>query len=241
MKSIKKKGINANALILELKKSGNKQGAENALRFFKSGKGEYGEGDVFLGISVPKTRNIAMSFLELGLPDIKELLDSKWHEARLAGLFILRENFRKSKKGTEKKQIVTFYLKHLYAVNNWDLVDASAYQILGEYLQAKDRKVLYRLASSKKLWERRVAIISCFAFIRKKDLDDCFKISELLLFDKEDLIRKAVGWMLREAGKKDEKRMKDFILNHIKDISRTSLRYAIERLSVEERRKIISL
>ncbi|MFI5293873.1 MAG: DNA alkylation repair protein [Thermodesulfovibrionales bacterium] len=173
-------------------------------RFFKTGKGQYGEGDVFLGIVVPKQRTVAKKYSGLPLRDIGRLLTSKIHEHRLVALIILANAYKNA--DTEgRERIVDFYLKQARNINNWDLVDLSAPNILGEYLLDKDRTVLYRLAGSKNLWERRIAIMSTFAFIRKNDFKDTLRICELLLNDSHDLIHKAAGWMLREVGKRDLK------------------------------------
>lgn len=197
-------------------------------RFFKTGPGEYGEGDVFLGISVPEQRKVAKKY-NLSFKDIQELLDSKVHEERLVGLLILMRN--KNKEGAFK-----FYLANTKKINNWDLVDLSAHKIIGDFLLDKDRKILYNLAQSENLWEKRIAIISCFAFIRGGEFGDALKISEALLHDDHDLIHKAVGWMLREIGKKDEKVLEDFLKKHYKNMPRTMLRYAIEKFEEGKRK-----
>ena len=216
----------------ELAKAADKQKAKFLMRFFKTGEGQYGYGDLFLGINVPVQRQIARSFRDLPLNEIQILLKSKFHEHRLVALLILCDQFSK----TKDEKIVEFYLSNLKLANNWDLVDSSAHQILGNYLAGKDRSTLYRLAKSDNLWKRRVSIVSTFAFIRKKDLDDTFKISEMLLNDKQDLMHKAVGWMLREAGKKDEKALIKFLDKNYKKMPRTALRYSFERLSENKRK-----
>ena len=219
----------------ELLKYSSKEKAIIYARFFKTKKGQYGYGDVFLGLSVPQTRLVALKYFDLIIEHAQELILSKIHEERLAALFILVEKYRKSD-SKNKKIIVDFYLKNTKNVNNWNLVDLSADKILGNYLLDKDKSALYKLAKSDNLWERRIAIVSSFEFIRNHKFDDTIKISEILLNDKHDLIQKAVGWMLREMGKKDEKELIRFLGKHYKKMPRTMLRYAIERLD-EKRRK----
>ena len=225
-------------LIQELQESSNPEQAKNLQRFFKIGAGQYGEGDIFLGIKVPKQREIAKKYIDLPLPRIQELLNSKIHEYRLVGLLILVDKFKKADE-TEKGDIFNFYLKNTKNINNWDLVDLSAPNIIGNFLLNKKKDILYKLAESKSLWEKRIAIISTSTFIRKEEFIDTLRISEILLKDKHDLIHKAVGWMLREIGKKDEKVLEDFLKNHYKNMPRTMLRYAIERFEEEKRKKYL--
>ncbi len=204
-------------------------------RFFKTGKGQYGEGDIFLGIVVPKQRAVAKRYTGLGLKDIGKLLSSKIHELRLVALLILVNKYKKADE-VGKGEIADFYLKHTKRINNWDLVDLSAPKILGDYLLDKDRSLLYRLVRSKNLWERRISIMSTFAFIGKNDFGDTLRISEILIGDDHDLIHKAVGWMLREVGKKDLKTEEDYLKEHCRRMPRTMLRYAIERFDESKRR-----
>lgn len=204
-------------------------------RFFKTGKGEYGEGDVFLGIPVPEQRRIAEKYQGLTVSDIKKLLSSTTHEHRLVALLILIIQYRKESPDG-KKRLCDFYLNNRAQVNNWDLVDLSAHHILGDYLLDKDRAVLYQLAASDNVWERRIAIMSTFAFIRKNQFKDTFSIAEILLQDKHDLIHKAAGWMLREIGKKNQAAEEEFLLKYFKEMPRTMLRYAIERFGDEKRK-----
>jgi len=220
----------------EIGKLSNRKRAEASKWFFKTGKGEYGEGDVFNGLSVPDCRKIAKNFSNIDLGNIEKLLRSKIHEERLIALLILVDKF---KKGDEKirKEIYNFYLKNTYGINNWDLVDLSSHKIIGSYLLNKDRKILYKLAKSKNLWERRIAVVSCFAFIAEKDFKDSIKIAELLLKDKHDLVHKAVGWMLREVGKREELVLKRFLDKHYKEMPRTMLRYSLERLNKEDKKR----
>ncbi|HLC56836.1 MAG TPA: DNA alkylation repair protein [Candidatus Nanoarchaeia archaeon] len=220
-----------NLITKDLEKAGDKERAKNLSRFFKTGKGEYGEGDIFIGIIVPKQREIAKKYSTLSLKDIQQLLSSKIHEYRLTALLILVLQFQKS----NDKSIIDFYLKNTKYINNWDLVDLSAHRLLGIYLINKDKSILYKLARSKNIWERRIAVISTFAFINKDKFEDSLKISEILLNDKQDLIQKAVGWMLREIGKRDQKMEEKFLKKYYKQMPRTMLRYSIERFSQEKR------
>jgi len=202
--------------------------------FFKTGKGQYGEGDKFIGVVVPDTRKVAKEYKTLPYGELTKLLNSDWHECRLCALLILVERFKKAPE-EERKMIVDFYLANTQRINNWDLVDLSAKDIVGEYLVDKDRTVLFKLAESDLLWDQRIAVISTFAFIRRGDLTDIFALSEKLMDHKHDLMHKAVGWMLREAGKKDMLSLNLFLDQHHKIMPRTMLRYAIEKHSPEER------
>ena len=213
----------------ELKEYSNKEKSAIYAGFFKTKEGQYGYGDIFLGLTVPQTRLVSMKYWNLNIAQVQELVLSKIHEERLTALFILIEKYKRLDL-ENKKIIIDFYLKNTKNVNNWDLVDLSAYKILGNYLLDKDKSILYKLAKSDNLWERRIAIISTFEFIRNHKFDATIKISEILLNDKHDLIQKAVGWMLREMGKSDEKELIKFLDRHYKKMPRTMLRYAIERL-----------
>ena len=197
-------------------------------RFFKTGKGEYGEGDIFLGVTVPKMRRVAKKYKDVSLDEIRTLLRSLIHEERLTALLILVENFRKADE-TEKTEIFNLYLKNTKYINNWDLVDLSASRIVGEFLKDKPVDILYTLAKSKSLWERRIAIISTFQFIWEGRFAETLKISKILLTDRHDLIHKAVGWMLREVGKRSFKTEEGFLKKHYKKMPRTMLRYSIEK------------
>ena len=220
-----------------LRAQGNPEKAKLVARYFKTGKGEYGEGDKFLGLTVPQQRAIAKKYRDLPLKDIEKLLHDKIHEYRLTALFILSDQFKRS---NEKMQKVyyDFYLANTKYINNWDLIDLSARDIVGGYLinKPKERKILYTLARSKSLWERRIAILATSAFFRKNDFRDTLAIAELLLHDEQDLIHKAVGWMLREVGKRDQKTLIAYLDKHHKTMPRTMLRYAIERFSKATRR-----
>jgi 3-methyladenine DNA glycosylase AlkD len=208
--------------------------AQHSQKFFKTGKGEYGEGDVFLGIRVPQLRKLVKQFRNMSLLDISKLIKSRYHEERLLALLILVAMFQEASRDGQKK-IYNFYLKHTATINNWDLVDSSAAQIVGAYLRDGDKKPLYTLARSKELWERRIAIIATFHFIKHHEFDDALCVSEILLNDREDLIHKAVGWMLREVGKRDLKTEDAFLKSHYQTMPRTMLRYAIEKFPEERR------
>lgn len=216
-----------------------KERAKNLARFFKTGKGEYGEGDKFLGITLPEQKEIVKKYFQrVTLRDVEILLKSPFHEMRVTGAAMLVSKYKKSDKD-QKKEIYDFYLSHTKGINNWDLVDISCHKIVGEWLLDKSRSPLYRLARSKTLWERRISIVSTFAFIKVGDLDDSYKLAEILLGDKEDLMHKAVGWVLRECGKKDKTRLVGFIKENGSRMPRTALRYAIEKFTKAERKKIL--
>jgi len=207
-------------------------------RFFKTGKGQYGEGDVFYGIKVPQTRQIAKEFKQISFAELKEVLKHPVHEIRLCGLLILVEQFKKAKE-EDRKKIIDFYLSSTQYINNWDLVDLSCYHILGTYLLDKPRDIMYSLAKSSNMWEQRIAIVGTWAFIRKQEYQDTLDIAVMLLDHPHDLIHKAIGWMLREISKRDENVMLDFIKIHYEKMPRTALRYAIERLPEVERKNIL--
>jgi len=226
-------------LIYELNKAADPERTKNLSWFFKTGKGEYGEGDKFIGITVPTLRSISKKYQGLELNDLQKLLDSEFHEYRLSALMILRFQYGKGDLKT-RTEIVKFYLKNTKRINNWDLVDLSCHYILGNYLLERDRKILYKLARSNNLWEKRISIITTFAFIDQKDFTDAIKISEILLNDKHDLIHKAVGWVLREIGKKDKKTETRFLDKYYKAMPRTMLRYAIEKFSDSERKHYLT-
>ena len=203
-------------------------------KFFKAGKGEYGEGDRFLGVTVPNIRAIAKLHKDISIEEIRELLQSEWHEVRLCALIIMVE---KSKKKDEalRKELFNLYLSQTKRINNWDLVDLSCRFIIGEYLLDKSRDILYQLAQSPLLWDNRIAIVSTYAFIRKGQLEDTYALSDLMMQHPHDLMHKAIGWMLREAGKRNPERLYDYVMRHRADMPRTMLRYAIEKFSPEER------
>lgn len=211
----------------DLQKLSNKKRATLSQKYFKTGVGEYGFGDVFIGLSVPQCRNIANKFRDLTFLEINDLLKSKIHEERLIALLILVDKF--SKEPMEQRRIYDFYLKHTKYINNWDLVDLSAHKIVGGYLIDKPKEILYKMAKSKNLWEKRIAVIATFNFIKNKHYDQSLKIAEILINDKEDLIQKAVGWMLREVGNRNLKTEQVFLKKYYKIMPRTTLRYAIEK------------
>ena len=225
-------------LIKELQTLANPEQAEISQKFFKTGEGEYGEGDVFVGIIAPEMRKIARRYPDLSLPKIQELLNSKINEYRWIALVILGGKYKKSCE-ENKGNIFNFYLKNIKRINNWNLVDISAPNIVGDFLSDKKKNILYELVRSENLWEKRIAIISTFAFIKKHEFDDALAISELLLNDKHDLIHKAVGWMLREVGKRNQEILEGFLKEHYKNMPRTMLRYAIERFDEEKRKKYL--
>jgi len=222
-----------NKLKIELKKLASKQQAKILQRFFKTGKGQYGEGDIFLGIKVPVQREVAKKYFNLTLSDLQKLLNSNIHEYRLIALFILIAQYNKVNE-LKKKKIYQFYLKNTKKINNWDLVDLSAPNIVGNFLLDKNRSILYKLAKSKNLWEKRIAILATYT-IRNNDYSDTLKISKILLYDDHDLIHKAVGWMLREVGNRDMKAEEKFLQKYVKQMPRTMLRYAIEKFPEKKR------
>ena len=219
----------------EIKSVSNLEKAKFLQRFFKTRKGEYAEGDVFLGIVVPVQRQLAKKYTELSFDDLEKLISSKYHEERLIALLILVERFKKASED-EKDKIIKFYLKNRKGINNWDLVDLSAPKILGEYLFDSDRKILFKFAISNDLWEKRIAVLSTYTFIKKNDFNDALKIYEILVYDKHHLIHKAVGWMLRELGKIDLKTEEKFLKKYYKTMPRTMLRYAIEKFPEKKRK-----
>jgi 3-methyladenine DNA glycosylase AlkD len=228
-------------LLADLEKMKNPAKAKVLAGFFKTGMGEYGEGDIFWGIIVPKQRIIAQKyFQQISFVDLRYLLKQKVHELRFTAIVILVLKYQKGASG-EKERVVKFYLRNLRGINNWDLVDLSAPQILGDYFWKKDKAVLYGLARSKNLWVRRVAMLSTFGFIKKGNFADAIGIAKLLLFDEQDLIHKAVGWMLREIGKRDRKVEVAFLDKYAGNMPRTALRYAIEKFDQKEREKYLKM
>ena len=216
---------------------------EGLSRFFKTGSGQYGEGDRFLGIKVPVTREVVKAcWRETGLDDLEECIASEYHELRLAALLALVEIFSHARKNPEmRKACVDFYLSHTDRINNWDLVDLSCYPLLGQWLLDKDRGILYDLArNGKTLWEQRIGIVSTMTFIRNGQLGDTFAIADILLHHPHDLIHKAVGWLLREAGKRDRAALDAFLQDRYRTMPRTMLRYAIEKYPESERLSYLS-
>ncbi len=220
-------------LILEINSKANSEKAKIYQRFFKTRKGEYGEGDLFLGLTMPQQREIVKKY-NLSFSQIQNLLNSKIHEYRMIGGLFLIKRFKKSK---NPEQEFNFYIKNAKRFNNWDLVDVTCINIVGKFLLNKNKKTIYDLAKSKNLWEKRISIVSTFEFIRNNQFGDTLKISEILLDDKHDLIHKAIGWMLREVGKRNKEILEDFLKSNYKKLPRTTLRYAIEKFSEKERKE----
>ena len=213
--------------------------AKHSLRFFKTDKGQYGFGDIFLGVRAPKIRSIAKKHIDISIADMKTLIQSKYHEERFLGLIILVNKYSKTKDKKNRNQLYKIYVSSFKYINNWDLVDVTCPHVTGKHLMDKDRTILYKWAKSEDLWTKRIAMVSTFSFIRKNDLEDTFKIAEILLHDEHDLIHKAVGWMLREAGKRDLKREETFLKKYYKTMPRTMLRYAIERFEETKRQSYL--
>ncbi len=229
----------ASGLRVELRRAARPGHAALLQRFFKTGKGEYGEGDKFLGLTVPEVRAAATKYRGLGLAGIKTLLASPWHEDRLCALILLVDMFRRGDE-TVRAAVFKFYLANTRFINNWDLVDVSAPRIVGGWLKDKDRKILLKLAASRSLWERRISMLACFAFIDEGESAYALKLAEKLLDDKEDLMHKVVGWMLREIGKRcSEKVLVAFLKKNYARLPRTTLRYAIERFPIQRRKALL--
>lgn len=226
-------------IISDLQALGNPEKATHLSRFFKTGKGEYGEGDLFIGVTVPEQRGLVKKYPEATFSTLRELVASPYHEARLTGLLILVDQFKRHKDQEFRKNCVNFYLSQTAHINNWDLVDLSCYKLLGVWLADQDRQLLYTLASSENMWEQRIAIVTCMYFVRNGEFRDCLAISDQLLDHRHDLIHKAVGWLLRETGKKDRQVLKDFLASRYSRMPRTMLRYAIEHFPDEERKKYL--
>jgi 3-methyladenine DNA glycosylase AlkD len=225
-------------LLRELSDAADPERARNLAWFFKTGKGQYGEGDEFCGITVPIMRKLAKRYTHLKLTDVEKLLSSRLHEHRFTALEILVFQHEAGDRAARQK-IFNFYLQHTRYINNWDLVDTSAPYIVGEHLVSRSRRILYSLAKSPSLWERRIAMVTTMALIRRDDLEDAFAIAALLLGDEHDLIHKAVGWMLREAGKRSTPVLFNFLERNYSAMPRTTLRYAIERLPGPQRKRIL--
>ena len=221
----------------ELKKTANPKKAKILQRFFKTGSGEYGEGDVFWGVAVPEIRKTAKKYRGLKLEEAAKLLSSEIHEERLTALIIMVNKFQL---GEEKEKIYNIYLKNRKYVNNWDLVDLSADKIVGAYLFDKPKAILFDLIKSKRIWDKRISVMATFYFIKKNKFETTLKISEKLLNDEHDLIHKAVGWMLREVGKRNLKTEEKFLKKHCREMPRTMLRYAIEKFPEKKRKQYLS-
>jgi 3-methyladenine DNA glycosylase AlkD len=232
--------ITATAVHRRVLKLADPDRAKTSQWFFKTGPGQYGEGDRFLGINVPTLRQLAREYEGLPLDEAAGLLESRWHEERLLALLILVRQYVKGNPEV-RDAIYQCYLSNRAAINNWDLVDCSAPYIVGPHLRVRDRRVLRQLARSRSLWDRRIAILATFHYIKAADFDDGLKIAEMLLEDREDLIHKAVGWMLREIGNRDRKILERFLQSHAGRIPRTTLRYAIERFPQDIRRRYMTM
>ncbi|MDR3261908.1 MAG: DNA alkylation repair protein [Tannerella sp.] len=232
--------MNATLILNELLAVANPEKAKILQKFFKTGPGQYAEGDVFLGIVVPVTRRIVKAHRQTPLSEIHTLLASKYHEVRLCALLIITERCKKAGE-QERKTIYDFYLQHTDCINNWDLVDLSCPEVIGGYLLDKNRAILYQLAESRHLWEQRIAIISTLAFIRKGEFADTFALAEKLMNHPHDLIHKATGWMLRETGKRNREALTGFLESYATRLPRTALRYAIEHYPEEERQYFLKL
>ena len=235
--------MKANDVITELKKYATKERAATNKWFFKQDYTD--KNDRFLGVCTPDFRRVAKQFSQLSFNEIEELLNSYWHEVRLTGLVILTHQFESGDQKT-RKSIFNFYLKHTYAVNNWDLVDISAHKIVGQYIMGQKFELsrnivipLRKLSNSKNMWERRIAMVSTWMLIRAGELDQTYLLAEKFLSEEHDLMHKAVGWMLREAGKRDEKRLERFLKKHYTELPRTTLRYAIEKFQETKRKKLL--
>lgn len=234
--------MTADFILSELRSVGSAEKAVHLSRFFKTAPGQYGEGDLFLGVVVPQTRGIAKENKTAPLEELQKLLNSPWHEARLCALLILVLRYKDRKTTQEDRDhIYRFYLKNTHRCNNWDLVDLSCRDIVGEYLVDKDRSPLYRLAESDNLWEQRIAVVSTWAFIRRSDFTDILTLAEYFITHKHDLMHKAVGWMLREVGKRDRDTLTDFLERFATRLPRTSLRYAIEHYPEEQRQYFLKM
>ncbi len=241
MKAITEQGgreapIKAEELLAQLKANADPAKAEHSKRFFKTAPGQYGEGDVFLGLTVPQVREISRQGRGMAIAEMERLLANPYHEARLCALQVMVDAFRRARKDESYRgEIIASYLRNYEHINNWDLVDLSV-SILGEWLWDKDRSLLYESARSKNMWQRRMAMVSTMVFIKRDDLDDALAIARILLSDKQDLTHKAVGWMLREVGKRDVARLEEFLRFYYSKIPRTTLRYAIERFPEDARK-----
>lgn len=231
--------MSASEIISDLQALGSPAKAAHLSHFFKTGKGEYGEGDLFIGITVPEQRSIAKKYRDTDFTILRELIHSPFHEVRLTALLILVGQFEKNRNESFRKNCVNFYLTNTRYINNWDLVDLSCYKLLGVWLEDKERDILYKLAASDLLWEQRISIVSCMHFVRKGDYKDCMALADLLIHHSHDLMHKAVGWLLRETGKKDRNTLKTFLQTRYQDMPRTMLRYAIEHFPEEERKKYL--
>lgn len=236
----KKINVITQQIIDELNLLGNPAKAAHLSHFFKTGKGQYGEGDLFIGVTVPEQRVIARKYIDTDFNILDELIRSPYHEARLTALLILVYRFEKNEQTAVRSQCVDFYITHTQYINNWDLVDLSCYKLLGVWLEDKNRQQLYDWAADNNLWRQRIAIVTCMHFVRKGDFQDFLAISDQLLHHPHDLIHKAIGWLLREVGKKDKTALTGFLASRYRTMPRTMLRYAIERFPEEERKDYLN-
>ena len=224
----------------ELRKHATAERARVSVRYFKTGKGEYGEGDQFLGVAVPFQRALAATYAtQVTEADISDLLSSPYHEIRLTALFMLNTRFLKSADQVESKKCVDIYLSHIHCINNWDLVDSSAPIVLGTWLQNRNRRILYQFAKSKNLWKNRIAMLTTLAFIRKNELDDLLKLAEIFIHHPHDLLHKATGWMLREGWKRNPQVIEAFLTKFASQMPRTMLRYSIEKMSPTKKKRFM--
>lgn len=223
-----------------LRAAGDPARAAGLRRFFKTGPGEYGEGDRFIGLTLPQIRAEIRALRALPLDEVERLLDSPWHEIRVLGAALLADRYERVD-AREQRAIYALYLRRTDRINNWDLVDLSAPRVVGAHLLERSRAPLRRLARSRSMWDRRIAIVSTAAFIRAGQFDDTFAIAQILIRDREDLIHKAVGWMLREVGKKDERALRTFLDDHAGELPRTALRYSLERLPPATRKRYMAM
>jgi 3-methyladenine DNA glycosylase AlkD len=229
-----------NEIIEELEKYINNDKINVLTRFFKTGKGEYGEGDKFIGVTVPNQRKVVQKFYKMvSVSDVIDLLHSDIHEYRLTSLLLLVKIFEKSKDNDLKREIYEAYISNTDDINNWDLVDSSAHKIMGPYLENRDRSILYEFAKKNHLWKQRISIMTTFHFIKNGDFEDALKISKILLNHEHDLIHKAVGWMLREIGNRDYQIEYDFLIKYYNQMPRTMLRYSIEKFDENIRQKFL--
>lgn len=236
----KKINVTTQQITGELNSLGNPAKAAHLARFFKTGKGQYGEGDLFIGVTVPEQRTIARKYPDTDFGTLDELISSPYHEVRLTALLILVYRFEKNRKTEIRSQCVDFYINHTQYINNWDLVDLSCYKLLGVWLEDKDRQLLHAWAVDNHLWRQRIAIVTCMHFIRKGDFQDFLIIASRLQHHPHDLIHKAIGWLLREVGKKDKNVLTEFLASRYRTMPRTMLRYAIEHFPEEERKDYLN-
>jgi 3-methyladenine DNA glycosylase AlkD len=225
-------------VISQLKSCADPARARHSQKYFKTAKGEYGSGDRFLGVRVPAIRKIARQFKSLSLADYEELIASPWHEVRLLALIVLVDQFRHANLA-QREKIYRSYMRHRRGVNNWDLVDTSAPTIVGGYFRDRDRVKLYDLLRSSRVWDRRIAVMACFSFIRDGEFDDGLRVAECLLRDRHDLVQKAVGWLLREIGNRDRVVEEMFLRQHCHEMPRVMLRYAIEKFPASRRKSYL--